>query len=81
MTQIPSRMRVVVTTGHGGLDKLVYRETVPVPAPGPGQVLIEIGAVKPLLERGYPLAKLPEAPADFMKKAHMGNLVITVKAG
>jgi NADPH:quinone reductase-like Zn-dependent oxidoreductase len=37
-------MRAVVTTGHGGLDKLIYREDVPVPVPGPGQVLIEVGA-------------------------------------
>ena len=37
MPQISSRMRAVVTTGHGGLDRLVYREDVPVPTPGPGQ--------------------------------------------
>jgi NADPH:quinone reductase-like Zn-dependent oxidoreductase len=37
-------MRAVVTTGHGGLDRLVYREDVPVPEPGRGEVLIAVGA-------------------------------------
>jgi NADPH:quinone reductase-like Zn-dependent oxidoreductase len=40
----PSEMRAVVLTGHGGLDKLVYREDVPVPSPAPGEVLIEVSA-------------------------------------
>ncbi len=31
-------------TGHGGLGKLEYREDLPVPAPAPGEVLIEVGA-------------------------------------
>lgn len=34
-------MMAVVTTGNGGYDKLVYRE-VPIPAPGPGEVLIRV---------------------------------------
>lgn len=37
-------MRAVLLTGHGGLDKLVYREDVPDPTPGPGQVLIQVAA-------------------------------------
>ena len=37
-------MRAVVLTGHGGLDKLVFRDNQPVPAPGPGEVLIAVGA-------------------------------------
>ena len=41
---IPERMRAVVTTGHGGLDKLEYRDDWPVPAPQAGEVLIEVGA-------------------------------------
>lgn len=41
---IPAKMRAVVLTGHGGLDKLVYREDVSVPSPAPGEVLIEVGA-------------------------------------
>ena len=34
-----SRMKAVVTTGHGGFDKLDYRD-VPVPVPGTGEVLL-----------------------------------------
>ena len=34
-------MKAVVTTGNGGYDKLVYRD-VPVPIPGPGEVLIKV---------------------------------------
>jgi len=41
---VPARMRTVQTTGHGGLDKLVYREDVATPLPGPGEVLIRVGA-------------------------------------
>ena len=41
---IPSRMAAVQLVGHGGLDKLHYRTDVPVPAPGPGEVLIEVAA-------------------------------------
>ncbi len=37
-------MRAVVLTDHGDLDKLIYREDVPVPVPGPGEVLIRVGA-------------------------------------
>ena len=41
---IPTTMRAVVLTGHGGLEKLEYRDDVPVPAPGPDEVLIEVAA-------------------------------------
>ena len=41
---IPTRMTGVVLTGHGGMDKLVYREDLPVPRPGPGEVLIRVAA-------------------------------------
>jgi NADPH:quinone reductase-like Zn-dependent oxidoreductase len=37
-------MSAVLLTGHGGLEKLVYRDDVPVPRPGPGEVLIEVAA-------------------------------------
>lgn len=42
--QQPDRMRGVVLTGHGGLEKLEWREDLPVPSPGPGEVLIQVGA-------------------------------------
>jgi len=34
-------MKAVVTTGQGGLDVLDYRD-VPVPSPGPGEVLLQV---------------------------------------
>lgn len=37
-------MQAMVLTGHGDMDRLVWREDVPVPAVGPGEVLIEVGA-------------------------------------
>jgi alcohol dehydrogenase len=44
MAEIPKTMRAVLLTGHGDLDKLVYREDVPVPSPAAGEVLVEISA-------------------------------------
>jgi NADPH:quinone reductase-like Zn-dependent oxidoreductase len=41
---IPAVMRAVLLTGNGGFDKLEFREDVPVPVPGPGEVLIRVGA-------------------------------------
>lgn len=37
-------MRAVVLTGHGGIDKLEYREDIPVPQPADDEVLVEVGA-------------------------------------
>ena len=42
--RIPAKMTAVVLTGHGGFDKLVIRHDVPVPSPGPDEVLIRVGA-------------------------------------
>ncbi|KMW59338.1 Alcohol dehydrogenase [Candidatus Rhodobacter oscarellae] len=44
MTDIPTTMRAIVLTGHGGLDKLEYRTDWPVPQPAPHQVLIRVHA-------------------------------------
>ena len=41
---LPKTMRAIVLTGHGGLDKLVYRADMPVPTPAAGEVLIEVSA-------------------------------------
>jgi NADPH:quinone reductase-like Zn-dependent oxidoreductase len=41
---IPKTMIAVHLTGHGGLEKLVIREDVPVPTPGRGQVLVRVAA-------------------------------------
>jgi NADPH:quinone reductase-like Zn-dependent oxidoreductase len=37
-------MRAVLLTGHGGPEKLEYREDVPPPEPAEGEVLIAVGA-------------------------------------
>lgn len=44
MPDLPDKMRAVVLTGHGGLDKLSYCEDWPRPNPAPGDVLIKVGA-------------------------------------
>lgn len=41
---LPETMAAVLLVGHGGFDKLGYREDVPVPKPGPGEVLIRVAA-------------------------------------
>lgn len=37
-------MKAVLLTGHGGPEKLEYRDDVPVPEPAEGEVLIAVGA-------------------------------------
>ena len=44
MADLPASMRAVVLTGHGDLDKLVYREDWPRPEPGADEVLIRVQA-------------------------------------
>ncbi len=44
MNEIPKVMKGIQLTGHGGLEKLVYRTDIPVPAPGPHDVLIKVSA-------------------------------------
>jgi NADPH:quinone reductase-like Zn-dependent oxidoreductase len=44
MVEIPRLMSAVLLTGHGDFDRLAYREDVPVPMPGPGEVLIRVAA-------------------------------------
>lgn len=39
---IPEKMYGVLLTGHGGLDKLEWRENLDVPKPGEGEVLIRV---------------------------------------
>jgi len=41
---IPATMSAMVLTGHGGLDKLEYRQDWPTPGPSDKEVLIKVGA-------------------------------------
>ena len=42
--RVPPRMTAVQLTGHGGIETLSYREDVPTPKPGAGEVLIKVAA-------------------------------------
>jgi NADPH:quinone reductase-like Zn-dependent oxidoreductase len=44
MSQLPHTMKGVVLTAHGGFDRLTWREDLPVPLPGAGEVLIRVAA-------------------------------------
>jgi NADPH:quinone reductase-like Zn-dependent oxidoreductase len=44
ISTVPKTMAAVQLTGHGGMEKLVYRTDVPVPKPVPGEVLIRVTA-------------------------------------
>ena len=41
---LPETMTAMLLTGHGGPEKLELHREVPVPRPGPGEVLVEVGA-------------------------------------
>ena len=42
--EVPTQMRGVWLTAHGGLDKLEFRNDLPVPRPGPLDVLLSVAA-------------------------------------
>ena len=44
MPELPTKMRGIQLVGHGGLDMLRLRQDIPVPRPGPRDVLIKVGA-------------------------------------
>ncbi len=44
MTDLPEMMRGVLLTGHGDMDKLDIRQDIPVPVPGPRDVLVRVAA-------------------------------------
>ncbi len=48
-------MRAVVLTAHGGPETVEYVTDYPDPAPGPGEVLIRIGACS----LNYPTRSIP----------------------
>ena len=43
-THIPRVMKAVLLTGHGGFDRLEYRDDIPVPTVGRDEVLVRVGA-------------------------------------
>jgi NADPH:quinone reductase-like Zn-dependent oxidoreductase len=44
MPPLPTTMHAVQLTGHGGFDRLEYRHDLPLPVPGPDEVLIRVRA-------------------------------------
>jgi NADPH:quinone reductase-like Zn-dependent oxidoreductase len=44
MTDLPVTMHGVWLIGHGGMDKLDIRQDIPVPVPGPHDVLVRVAA-------------------------------------
>ncbi|MER8409582.1 alcohol dehydrogenase family protein [Mesorhizobium sp. M1307] len=44
LSPVPSVMSGVLLVGHGGYDKLKFSDRIPVPKPGPGEVLIRVAA-------------------------------------
>jgi NADPH:quinone reductase-like Zn-dependent oxidoreductase len=42
--KLPETMAAMVLTGHGGIDKLVYRDDVPAPRPAAGEVVVRVTA-------------------------------------
>ncbi len=62
---IPGTMCAVLLTGHGGFDNLDYRNDVPMPRLGAGQVLIRV-------------ADIVAAQRDFLAKKYVGKLVLTI---
>ncbi|MAL74485.1 MAG: alcohol dehydrogenase [Rhodospirillaceae bacterium] len=41
---LPQKMSGIVLTGHGGPEMLEWRDNLPVPAPGKGDVIVRVGA-------------------------------------
>ncbi len=72
MTSLPKTMRAVVLTDHGGLDKLAYREDWATPEPGPGDVIVKVGAC------GLNNTDINTRTAWYSKAVSQG---ITTKAG
>lgn len=43
-TDPPQQMAAMQLVGHGGIEKLVYRDDLPVPCPGAGEVRVQVTA-------------------------------------
>lgn len=44
ISDLPTAMAAMQLTGHGDIDKLVYRQDIALPTPGPGEVLVKVTA-------------------------------------
>lgn len=44
MSSLPAVMKGVQLVGHGGPEKLVWNDAIPLPHPGPGEVLVRVRA-------------------------------------
>jgi len=70
---IPKTMCAALLTGHGGPEKLVYRQDVATPAAGPGEVLVEVSACGVnntdifVREGAYGTSKDADAVASFQE--------------
>jgi NADPH:quinone reductase-like Zn-dependent oxidoreductase len=85
-------MRAAVLTGHGGPEMLEVRDDVPVPLPGPGEVLVEVAAAAVnntdiwTREGAYGTAEDPDAVAGWqgvpldVPRIQGGDVVGTVAA-
>ena len=76
-------MKAVLPTGHGGLDKLEYREDIEKPEPGPGEALVRVIAcglnnTDINTRTAWPLKHLAKAQESFMKKYYVGNIVVSI---
>lgn len=66
---LPTKMKTVILTGHGGPEKLEYREDWPVPDVGRDEVLVKVGACRInnteiwVWEGAYSSSDHPEAAA------------------
>jgi len=76
-------MKAVLLTGHGGLETLVYREDVPVPAPAAGEVLIEVSACGMnntdiwVRQGAYGTDSDPGAVASWRRSGEGGNTTLS----
>ena len=60
-------------------DLTFYGMTIPTPDVFANLVgYIERGEIKPILAAEYPIESLKEAQAEFIAKAHIGNIVVTL---
>jgi alcohol dehydrogenase len=79
---IPKTMKAVLLTGHGGPEKLVYREDVPVPAPAADEVLVEVSGCGMnntdvwVREGAYGTDEDPKAVASWRRSGD-GNSTLT----